>query len=286
MKQNPLQFTAFPLLAAMLISRPVHAAWQLNMLPGVTPVSREIYHLHMLMLYICAAIAVAVFSVMFYAIVKHRKSKGAKAANFHDNLTIEILWTIIPTLILVFMAVPAVKVLMHMSDSGKADINIKVTGYQWKWRYDYMDDGFGYFSNSSTPAEQTQNLKPKGKWYLLEVDKPLVLPIHKKVRFLLTANDVIHSWWVPELGVKMDAMPGAIHEAWARIDKPGVYRGQCTELCGMRHGYMPIVVVAKTPADYQAWVKAQQHSKDPGAMSEAARKAMDNPPPVVLPKKS
>jgi cytochrome c oxidase subunit 2 len=233
---------------------------QYNMLPGVTPISREIYGLHMTIFWICVVIAILVFSVMFYAIFKHRKSKGAVAANFHEHAQVEFLWAFIPFVILVLMAIPATKVLMRMEDSSAAVVNIKITGYQWRWKYEYLDKGISFFSNLSTSQEQIDGKVGKGEWYLLEVDKPLVLPIHKKVRFLVTSNDVVHSWWVPALGVKRDAIPGYIHEAWANIDKPGIYRGQCAELCGMHHGFMPIVVIAKTDAEYNQWLKEQGSS--------------------------
>ena len=228
-----------------------------NLSPGVTPISRDLYDLHMTIFWICVIIGAIVFGVMFYAIWKHRKSKGHKAVQFHGSMKVEIIWAVIPFLILVGMAIPATYVLIRMSDNAKADINIKVTGYQWKWKYDYLDLGISFFSNLSTPRSQIEGKQKKGKWYLLEVDKPLVLPIHKKIRFLVTSNDVIHSWWVPALGIKRDAIPGYIHEAWARIDKPGIYRGQCAELCGMDHAFMPIVVVAKTEADFNKWVAEQ-----------------------------
>lgn len=229
-----------------------------NMTPGVTPISRDIYLLHMTIFWICVAIGVVVFSVLIYSIVKHRKSKAHKPADFHSSLKIEILWAVVPFLILVAMAIPATMVIARMDDSAKADLNIKIVGYQWKWEYDYLDQGIRFFSTLSTPRAQLDNKAKKGKWYLLEVDKPLVVPIHKKIRFLVTSNDVIHSWWVPALGVKRDAIPGFIHEAWARIDKPGTYRGQCAELCGINHAYMPIVVVAKTQEDFDKWVALQQ----------------------------
>ena len=232
--------------------------WGWNMPRGVTPISHEIYHLHMVIFYICVVIGVLVFGVMFYAMIKHRKSKGAVPANFHDHLGVEIAWTIIPAVILIAMAIPATHVLMAMSNTEKAEVNIKVTVYQWYWRYDYLDDNVKFYSRLSTPQEQIHNKRPKGKWYLLEVDNPVVLPIHKKVRFLMTANDVNHSWWVPELGIKKDALPGMINEAWAKIEKPGVYRGKCTELCGMQHGYMPIVVVALNDHDYNEWLYAKK----------------------------
>ncbi len=232
-----------------------------NLTPGVTPISRDIYDLHMTIFWICVAIGILVFSVLIYTLIKHRKSKGHKPADFHSSVKIEIIWAVIPFIILVIMAIPATIVMMRMDDSAKADLNLKVTGYQWKWKYEYLDQGISFFSNLSTPKSQLQNKSPKNKWYLLQVDKPLVVPIHKKIRFLVTSNDVIHSWWVPALGIKRDAIPGFIHEAWARIDKPGTYRGQCAELCGIDHGFMPIVVVAKTQEDFDKWVATQTKAK-------------------------
>jgi len=251
-------------LLIWLAASSAYAEYALNMPVGVTPISQEIYELHMTIFWICVAIGVAVFSVMFYSLIAHRKSRGIKPATFHGNLRIEILWAVIPFLILVIMAIPATNVLVRMEDTSKADVNIKVTGHQWKWQYEYLDEGISFYSNMSTPMDQIKNKAPKQQWYLLEVDKPLVVPIHKKIRFLVTANDVIHAWWVPELGIKRDAIPGFIHEAWARIDKPGIYRGVCAELCGMNHAYMPIVVDARTEADYQKWLSAQK-SGLPGA---------------------
>lgn len=252
-----------------LISTSAYAEYALNMPVGVTPISQEIYNLHMTIFWICVAIGVAVFGVLFYSLIMHRKSRGVPAATFHGNLRIEILWAVIPFIILVIMAIPATTVLMRMEDTTKSDINIKVVGHQWKWQYEYLDEGISFYSNLSTPMDQIKNAKlTKNQWYLLEVDKPLVLPIHKKVRFLVTANDVIHSWWVPDLGIKRDAIPGFIHEAWARIDKPGIYRGVCAELCGINHAFMPIVVDARTEADYEKWL-AEQKS---GAKKENALK--------------
>lgn len=236
---------------------------QYNMSPGVTPISKEIYGLHMTIFWICVAIGLMVFSVMFYAIFKHRKSKGAIAVHFHEHPLIEFIWTLIPFIILVLMAIPATKILMRMEDNSAAVVNVKITGYQWRWKYEYLDKGISFFSNLSTPQEQIDNKAGKGEWYLLEVDKPLVLPINKKIRFLVTSNDVVHSWWVPALGIKRDAIPGYIHEAWAIIEKPGIYRGQCAELCGMHHGFMPIVVIAKTQGDYNQWLREQGSTATP-----------------------
>jgi cytochrome c oxidase subunit 2 len=246
------------LIAAFAVAPIALADYTLNMPVGVTPISQDIYGLHMTIFWICVAIGVAVFGVMFYSIFMHRKSRGVKPATFHGSLRVEILWTVVPFIILVIMAIPATLVLMRMEDTSKADVNIKITGYQWKWQYQYLDEGVSFFSNLSTPADQIQNKAPKGQWYMLEVDKPLVVPIHKKIRFLVTANDVIHAWWVPDLGIKRDAIPGFIHEAWARIDKPGIYRGQCAELCGMNHAFMPIVVDARTQEDYDKWLQEQK----------------------------
>lgn len=243
------------LISSLILSGAAYAnQWGWNMPKGVTPVSESIYHLHMLIVAIVSLIGIGVFGVMFYSLIKYRKSKGAKAAHFHDHLGVEIIWTIIPALILIGMAIPTTKVLMSMNDASLPDVNIKITGYQWKWRYDYLDENVTFFSNLATPEDEILNKKPKNRWYLLEVDEPLVLPVNKKIRFLLTSNDVNHSWWVPELGIKKDTIPGLITETWARIEKPGVYRGQCTELCGMRHGYMPIVVIALPQQAYEEWL--------------------------------
>lgn len=236
--------------------------WQLNMYRGVTPLSKDMYYLHMLALVICIIIGIVVFGVMIYSLIHHRKSVGYKPATFHDNPRLEIIWSIIPFLILVGLAIPATRVLMRMDDTAQSDVTIKVVGFQWRWQYQYLDQGISYFSNLSTPYDQIENKKGKGEWYLLEVDKPLVLPVNKKIRFLVTSNDVIHSWWVPELGIKRDAIPGYMYEAWAKIDKPGVYRGQCAELCGINHGYMPIVVQAVSQKEFNEWVSKQTKVED------------------------
>lgn len=227
---------------------------QFNLTPGVTPVSRDIYDLHMTIFWICVVIGVGVFGVMFYSLFKYRKSLGVEPAKFRGHTRVEIFWAVVPFLILVIMAIPATQVLMRMEDESQAAVNIKITGYQWKWQYQYLDEGISFFSNLSTPAAQLQGKEPKGEHYLREVDNPVVVPINKKIRFLVTSNDVIHSWWVPALGIKRDAIPGFIHEAWAKIEKPGIYRGQCAELCGINHGFMPIVVEAVSDADYKKWV--------------------------------
>lgn len=243
---------------ALLIGSPALADWKTNMSPGVTAVSREIYDLHMIIFWICVVIAAVVFGVMFWSVFAHRKSKGAKPTEFHESTTIEIIWTAVPFVILIGMAVPATKALVSIYDTEGSIIDIKVTGYQWKWHYDYLNEGISFFSNLSTPLDQIYNREPKGENYLLEVDEPLVVPAHTKVRLLLTANDVIHSWWVPAIAVKKDAIPGFINEAWTIIDEPGIYRGQCAELCGKDHGFMPIVIVAKEQADYDDWLAKKQ----------------------------
>ncbi len=232
--------------------------WKMNMIQGVTPISHEIYHLHMIAMYVCAGIGVVVFGVMIYALICHRKSRGHQAAEFHENLKLEILWTVIPFLILIGLAIPATQVLIRMNNVDNAALTIKVVGYQWKWQYQYLNEDVHFYSTLSTPYGAIHNREPKSEWYLLEVDRPLVVPIHKKIRFLVTSNDVIHSWWVPDLGVKRDAIPGFMHEAWATIEKPGTYRGQCAELCGIYHGFMPIVVQAVTQEEFDLWVQDQK----------------------------
>ncbi|MBI4356552.1 MAG: cytochrome c oxidase subunit II [Gammaproteobacteria bacterium] len=245
-------------IVLFLCSSLAQAAYRLDLSPGVTEVSRKIYTLHHMVLWICIAIGIVVFSVMFYALVKHRKKAGARAAEFHENIWVEIGWMVVPLLILVALAIPATKTLLFMHDTEESELSVKITGYQWKWKYDYMGDNFGFFSELSTPQEAIQGKKEKGEHYLLEVNHPLVLPVHQKIRLLVTSNDVIHSWWVPAFGVKQDAIPGFINEAWIKIEKPGTYRGQCAELCGRGHAFMPIVVVAKTATDYQKWLSEQK----------------------------
>lgn len=231
----------------------------LNLRQGVTDISGQVYDLHMLMFWICVVIGVLVFGVMFYSMVMHRKSTGAKPANFHENVKVEIIWTVIPFVILIAMAWPAATTLMDMEDTSEAEVTILVTGSQWKWHYKYQDNpDVEFYSLMATQREQIENKFTKGENYLLEVDRPLVIPTGKKVRFLVTSDDVIHSWWVPDFAIKKDANPGFINEAWANVNEPGIYRGQCAELCGKDHGFMPIVVIAKEPADYQAWLQAQE----------------------------
>jgi cytochrome c oxidase subunit 2 len=213
----------------------------------------------MLIMMVCVGIGIVVFGAMFWAIVMHRKSRGYKAAKFHESTTVEIIWTAIPFLILVGMAIPSTATLLKMEDTrSEADLVIKVTGYQWKWKYEYLEQDVSFFSSLSTPRDQIENKAGKGQDYLLEVDNPIVVPVGKKVRFLITANDVIHAWWVPQLGVKKDAIPGFINETWTRVDEPGTYRGQCAELCGKDHGFMPIVVKAVDDAEFTKWVSTRK----------------------------
>lgn len=239
----------------------VPAFASMNMTEGVTQISQQVYDLHMLIFYICCAIAVAVFGVMFWAILRHRKSAGVEPANFHESTKVEIVWTTIPFLILVAMAVPATQTLIEMDDTSDADLTILVTGSQWKWHYRYIDHDIEFYSLLATPQEQIRNKTDKSDTYLLDVDSPLVIPTERKVRFLLTSDDVIHSWWVPAFAVKKDAVPGFINEAWARVETSGTYRGQCAELCGKDHGFMPIVVEAKQPQAFDEWLTAKQLDK-------------------------
>jgi len=223
----------------------------------VTNISHAVYDLHMTILWICVAIGVVVFGVMVWSIINHRRAAGHEAAHFHENTKLELAWTIIPTLILVLMAIPATQVLIDMYDTGGEDMAIEVRGYQWKWQYKYLDENnnnaFSFFSNLATPKDEIEGRSAKGEHYLLEVDKPLRIPTNRKVRFLLTAEDVIHAWWVPDFGIKRDAIPGMLNELWTVVDKPGVYRGQCTELCGKDHGFMPVVVEVLEEAEFDAW---------------------------------
>ena len=234
---------------------------QLDMSPGVTATGQAIYDLHTAILWICIVIGVLVFGVMFYSIIYHRKSKGYKASNFHESTTVEIAWTVVPFLILIGMAVPATSTLIQVYDTDEAEMDILITGYQWKWKYEYLNENgenVAFFSNLRTAQDEIYNTEDKGEHYLLEVDQPVVIPVDTKVRFLVTANDVIHSWWVPELAVKRDAIPGFVNETWTRADEVGIYRGQCAELCGKDHGFMPIVVNVVSKEDYAAWLETKQ----------------------------
>ncbi|HKW37551.1 MAG TPA: cytochrome c oxidase subunit II [Burkholderiales bacterium] len=238
-----------------------HAAYEWNLQPPVTRVAVEIDKLHITMMWIIVVIFVGVFGVMFYSIYAHRKSIGHKAETFHENTTVEIFWTVIPFLVLIFMAWPATKTILEIRDTTSPDITIKATGYQWKWGYDYLKgegEGISFLSALATPQDQITGAAPKNEHYLLEVDNPMVVPVGKKIRVLTTANDVIHSWMVPAFGVKQDAIPGFVRDTWFRADKEGTYRGQCAELCGKDHGFMPIVVEVVSAEKYTAWVGDQR----------------------------
>ena len=256
------QIAARVLGAIMLLLAGSAAAFPLwNMPKGVTDISHDIYNLHMQVLWISVAIGVVVFGTMLYSIIMHRQSRGFKAAQFHESTTVEVLWTIAPFVILVVMAIPATKTLMAIENTGNSDLTIEVTGYQWQWHYDYLNQDISFFSRLSTPETQILNLADKSPHYLREVDNELVLPVGKKIRFLFTSNDVNHAWWVPAFGVKRDVIPGFINQDWTRINRPGVYRGQCAELCGRDHAFMPIVVRAVRQAEFKKWVKAHKGSK-------------------------
>jgi len=250
------------LISALLIfSVPAKTDWfALNMTRGVTDISNEVFELHMLIFWICVAIGVVVFSVMFYSMYAHTKKKNPVAASFHENHKVEIAWTIVPFLILIAMAIPASKTLVKIYDDEAGDLNIQVTGYQWKWQYNYLEDDVSFFSNLSTDMDEINNLVPKGENYLQEVDEMVVIPVGKKVRFLITANDVIHSWWMPAFAIKQDAIPGFVNTAWTKVDKPGIYRGKCTELCGKNHGFMPIVVKVVEQSEYDEWVSGKKEA--------------------------
>ncbi|WP_186175517.1 cytochrome c oxidase subunit II [Vibrio jasicida] len=267
--------TTLALLANVIFITFSSSSWSeqndYNMTRGVTGISEQVYELHMLIFYICCVIAFVVFGVMFYSIFRHRKSKGAVAANFHESTKVEIIWTIIPVIILVAMAIPATKTLVAMEDTSQSDLTVKITGSQWKWHYSYFGEDVEFFSLLATSQKEIDGIEAKGAHYLLEVDNPLVLPINRKVRFLMTSDDVIHSWWVPDFAVKKDTIPGFINEAWTKIDEPGVYRGQCAELCGRAHGFMPVVVHAMAEDDFDQWIadKKQELALQKAAAQEA-----------------
>ena len=254
------------LLLGPVLSLAVSASWAdlvdrstVNMSPGATALGLDIYNLHMLVIWISVGIGVAVFAVMFYSLIAHRKSQGHQADHWHEHLGAELAWTLIPFVILGFIAWPAIQTLLKVYDTDEPAIDIVITGYQWKWKYDYLgEEGVSFFSNLATPQEEIQGKKEKSEFYLLEVDEPIHIPVNTKVRFLITGNDVIHSWWVPELAVKKDAIPGIMNEAWTRVEKVGIYRGQCAELCGKDHGFMPIVVVVEEQADYDKWLNGKK----------------------------
>ncbi|MEO1899029.1 MAG: cytochrome c oxidase subunit II [Methylococcales bacterium] len=261
MKKTKQLIAALSLLLSGIGS--AQADYTLNLMKGVTRISNEVYDMHMIALWICVAVGVVVFGTMFYSIYYHRKSMGHEAEQFHENTTVEIIWTIIPTIILVVMAIPATKAMIDMDDTSEAEMTIKVTGWQWKWEYEYLDEDIHFFSSLDEESNRARQIgsgidPTSVPHYLLNVDNPVVIPVHTKIRFLFTAADVIHAWWVPDLGWKKDTVPGFINESWTEVDVPGTYRGQCAELCGQDHGFMPIVVIAMEKADYAVWVEEQK----------------------------
>lgn len=265
-------------LSAALIFSTSQFVWAIqpyNMTEGVTDISQRVFGLHMLIFYICCVIGVIVFAVMFYSIIKHRKSKGHKPAQFHESVSLEFLWTAVPFVILIAIAIPAAQVLIAMEDASKADMTIKVTGYQWMWRYEYIDHNVDFYSVLKTSRDEINNNKGKNPNYLLEVDNELVLPTDRKVRILITSNDVLHAWWVPDLAIKKDAIPGYINQVWTKINKPGVYRGQCAELCGRDHGFMPVVVRAIEPEEFEQWVAERNVNKN-FAVIESEKNVLEN----------
>jgi cytochrome c oxidase subunit 2 len=259
--------------ATLAASQSALADYAYNLQTPASKVAQDVFQLHNLIMLVCLGIFIVVFGAMFYSLYAHRKSKGHKAAHFHENTMVEVVWTVIPFVILMGMAYPAAKVVINMKDTSNPDMTVKITGYQWKWGYDYLNDGVSFYSNLSTPRDQIAGTAAKGEHYLLEVDEPMVVPVGKRVRLLITANDVIHSWWVPAFGVKQDGIPGFIRDTWFKADKIGTYRGQCAELCGKEHGFMPIVVEVVSEEDYKAWV-----AKKKGTAQAAA--AVGNSPTV------
>ena len=268
-KGNKKLKTLFSTLIAGFILFPltVFAEWGLNMTQGVTQISQRVYDLHMVTLWVVTVIGVVVFGIMFWSIIHHRKSKGVKAAKFSHSTTVEIIWTAIPLAIIIALAVPATKLLIDMEDTSGSQITVKATGYQWKWKYDYLDEDLTIYSVLDSKSTEVSQLKSglnpmESENYLLDVDEPIVLPTNTKIRILTTAQDVIHAWWVPDLGWKRDAIPGFINDNWAVIDKPGTYRGQCAEICGKGHGYMPIVVKAVPMDEYKMWVAEKKQAAE------------------------
>ena len=261
---------------ASLVSLPAMASYDVNIPQPASPIASQIYDLHMYVLWVCAIIFVVVFGFMFYSIFKFRKSNGAKPdVNFHESTLIEIIWTIIPFIILIAIAVPATKTVLDMKDTSSPDLTVKVTGFQWGWRYDYSAEDFGFYSNMSTPWNQigqpgTGPSEKQGVDYLLEVDNPLVVPVGKRVRLLITSNDVIHGWYVPQLGINQYGIPGFIKDVWFTADRVGTFRGQCSQICGKLHGYMPIAVVVKSAADYATWVEESKGKWSTKALTAAA----------------
>jgi cytochrome c oxidase subunit 2 len=277
---SKLGSTSAAVLAAALGSAAGAArANQYNLQPPQSIIAEHIYDLHTLIMWIIFAIFVVVFGFMMYAIIKHRKSVGHKAEQFHENTTVEIIWTIIPFIILIGMAYPATKTIIAMKDTSNPDITIKATGYQWKWGYDYLQEGVSFYSNLATPRDQIDGNNNEGRknnpHYLLEVDNAVVVPVGKKVRVIITANDVIHAWWVPAFGVKQDAIPGFVRDSWFKAERVGIYRGQCAELCGKDHGFMPIVVEVVEQDKYAAWIAEQKKKTAVAAVDPAKQWTLD-----------
>lgn len=263
MKKTGTRLAAW--VALLSASGAATADYAYNLQEPASQIARDVFQLHNWIMLVCLGIFVVVFGAMFYSLIKHRKSVGHKAAHFHENTTVEVIWTVIPFVILMGMAYPAAKVVIDMKDTSNPDLTVKITGYQWKWGYDYLNEGVSFYSNLSTPREQIENTATKGEHYLLEVDEPMVVPVGKRVRLLITANDVLHAWWVPALGAKQDAIPGFIRDSWFKADKIGTYRGQCVELCGKDHGFMPIVVEVVSEEDYAKWVAKKKGAADVAA---------------------
>lgn len=285
------------LLAAMAMgSAEAYTGEKWNLTQGVTGISHEVYHLHMLAFYVCCVIGALVFGVMIYSLINHRRSKHPKAANFHESTTVEILWTVAPFIILIALAIPAAGTLIKMEDTRNSDMTVKITGYQWKWEYEYLDQGVKFFSTLSAESNKARQLNSgidvnTVENYLVDVDNPLVVPVGKKIRFIITGNDVIHAWWVPALAIKKDAIPGYVNEVWTKIDEPGTYRGVCAELCGRDHGFMPIVVKALPEAEYKTWLenkksgKAEVASAAPATATDAAPAKVEVAAPTQEPSK-
>ncbi len=262
----------------------VSFASKYDMRPGVTEMSQRIQQIHQMGLWVCIIVGFIVFGAMFYSMYAHRRANNPTPATFSESTLVEIIWTVIPVLILVVMAIPATNALRDIEDNDNSDMTVLITGSQWKWHYKYLESGISYYSNIATPDEQINNLEPKDEFYLLDVDNPLVLPTNKKIRFLMASDDVIHSWWVPDFAVKQDAIPGFINEAWTRVPVAGTYRGQCTELCGIGHAYMPIVVEVRPEAEFDVWIEEQRIANElAGEAAVAARAkswAMDELLPI------
>lgn len=260
---RPTLSKTLSVMGLILVSTSGFAEMAMNMPVGVSATSKEVYQLHMTIFGICVVIGIAVFGTMFYSVFAHRKSRGAVAATFHHSTVVEIVWTIIPFVILMAIAIPAARTLVKMENTRGAEMSIKITGHQWKWRYDYVGEDVGFFSTLTAESNEARQLDSgidvtKVDNYLRDVDKPLVVPTNTKIRILLTSADVIHAWWIPEFAVKKDAIPGYINETWFDVKEAGTYRGQCAELCGRDHGFMPIVVIAKEPSEYKAWLETQK----------------------------